>query len=359
MRLKNGSVAQRYLWGAKQDELLCENNEWMLGDHLNTIRAVVENGECVHKRLKYSAFGELLNEPDDEIAFAYTGKLFDAKTGLQWNINRWYDPKVGRWISEDPIGFEAKDANLVRYVGNEVVAEVDADGLKGKTIKKLYAIDGTCSGGCDDWVGYLSGNMVAPARTNVADFVRQRPVGVLAQRWHGPTQARNGSDAIAKMNDVVSTICSDYVSAANACDNLKIYLVGWSRGGVIAVQTARALGYIGCKNSATQSYLYPQIEWLGLFDPVNKTAHANWDNTVLPYNITSSSMAVKSNTTIYESLAIFPTITYGTSDFATFYKEDGSSTTHGDIGIGWNLPSGIASTVVLDWMKQKAVAHGL
>ena len=109
--------------------MLCENNEWMLGDHLNAVRAVVKNGECVHKRLKFSAFGELLNEPDDEIAFAYTGKLFDAKAQLQWNINRWYDPKVGRWISEDPIGFEAKDANLVRYVGNEVVGKKDMNGL--------------------------------------------------------------------------------------------------------------------------------------------------------------------------------------------------------------------------------------
>ncbi len=127
--LKAGKIVDRYLWGAKQDELLCENNEWMLGDHLNTVRAIVKNGECVHKRLKYNAFGELLNEPDDEIAFAYTGKLFDAKTGLQWNINRWYDPKVGRWISEDPIGFEGKDWNLVRYVKNRPTMSNDPLGL--------------------------------------------------------------------------------------------------------------------------------------------------------------------------------------------------------------------------------------
>ena len=129
MRLKNGSVAQRYLWGAKQDELLCENDSHVLCDHLSSVQKVVDGNGKVVSSLKYSAFGELLNEPDDEIAFAYTGKLFDAKTGLQWNINRWYDPKVGRWISEDPIGFEAKDANLVRYVGNEVVGKKDMNGL--------------------------------------------------------------------------------------------------------------------------------------------------------------------------------------------------------------------------------------
>ncbi len=117
--------------------------------------------------MKYNAFGELLDDPSDDFSFAYTGKLFDLATGLQWNVNRWYDPKVGRWISEDPIGFEAKDANLARYVGNSAVNQIDSNGLKGKTIKKVYAIDGTCSGGCDDWVGYISGKWgitLAPPR---------------------------------------------------------------------------------------------------------------------------------------------------------------------------------------------------
>jgi RHS repeat-associated protein len=52
------------------------------------------------------------------IAFAFTGRLFDATTGLQNNLHRWYDPTVGRWLSEDPIGFAGGDANLYRYVGN-------------------------------------------------------------------------------------------------------------------------------------------------------------------------------------------------------------------------------------------------
>jgi uncharacterized protein RhaS with RHS repeats len=44
-------------------------------------------------------------------------------------VNRWYDPGVGRWISEDPIGFAGGDANLVRYVGNFAVAAFDPSGL--------------------------------------------------------------------------------------------------------------------------------------------------------------------------------------------------------------------------------------
>jgi hypothetical protein len=36
----------------------------------------------------------------------------DEETRLQNNWNRWYDSRVGRWISEDPIGFWGTDVNL-------------------------------------------------------------------------------------------------------------------------------------------------------------------------------------------------------------------------------------------------------
>jgi RHS repeat-associated protein len=55
--------------------------------------------------------------------------MFDSETGLQNNLHRWYDPGTGRWISEDPIGFAAGDANLYRYVGNASTIYVDAMGL--------------------------------------------------------------------------------------------------------------------------------------------------------------------------------------------------------------------------------------
>jgi hypothetical protein len=42
-----------------------------------------------------------------------------------------YDPTVGRFLEEDPIGFEAGDANLYRYCGNGPVNAVDPRGLWG------------------------------------------------------------------------------------------------------------------------------------------------------------------------------------------------------------------------------------
>jgi uncharacterized protein RhaS with RHS repeats len=48
---------------------------------------------------------------------------------LKWPGARWFDPKLGRFISEDPIGFAAGDANLSRYVGNSSANANDPSGL--------------------------------------------------------------------------------------------------------------------------------------------------------------------------------------------------------------------------------------
>ncbi len=44
-----------------------------------------------------------------------------------------YDPTIGRWLSADPIGFEAGDVNLYRYCSNGVLSLVDPDGLAEQT----------------------------------------------------------------------------------------------------------------------------------------------------------------------------------------------------------------------------------
>ncbi len=68
----------------------------------------------VVNHLIYGTFGRVTaasNSAADSL-FLFTGRPFDPDTGLQNNLNRWYDPSVGRWLSEDPIGFTGGDGNL-------------------------------------------------------------------------------------------------------------------------------------------------------------------------------------------------------------------------------------------------------
>ena len=62
----------------------------------------------------------------------------DEPNGFYYMRARTYDPKVGSFISEDPIGFEGGTVNLYEYVGNNPVKKIDPSGLGG------------CGGG-DDW----------------------------------------------------------------------------------------------------------------------------------------------------------------------------------------------------------------
>jgi len=53
----------------------------------------------------------------------------NSNTRLYNNRARWYDPATGRFISEDPIGFAAGDANLYRYCGNSPTNATDPSGM--------------------------------------------------------------------------------------------------------------------------------------------------------------------------------------------------------------------------------------
>jgi RHS repeat-associated protein len=62
---------------------------------------------------------------------AFTGREWDPEAGLYYYRARYYDPKVGRFISEDPIGFSA-DVNFYAYVENDPVNRTDPWGLRAE-----------------------------------------------------------------------------------------------------------------------------------------------------------------------------------------------------------------------------------
>jgi RHS repeat-associated protein len=54
----------------------------------------------------------------------------DAETGLYYNMARYYDPKIGRYISSDPIGL-AGGLNTYGYAYNNPLRWTDPTGLMG------------------------------------------------------------------------------------------------------------------------------------------------------------------------------------------------------------------------------------
>jgi len=156
-------VDHRYMNGPAIDQVFADETGgngvlWYLSDTQNTVRDVAKFASTstgslatVRNHLEYNTFGNVTSADDPTTATvndgdrpglegtgnefspqrSYTGREPDPSTGLIYYRARWFDPRTGRFISEDPIGFAAGDANLSRYVGNSTPNAVDPSGLEG------------------------------------------------------------------------------------------------------------------------------------------------------------------------------------------------------------------------------------
>jgi RHS repeat-associated protein len=131
----SGTQTHRYLYGTQVDQVLAEERgttlTWILADHQGTVRTLINSAGVVQNQISYDSFGNINNQtnPTAAFRFGYTGRDFDTETGQYYYRSRYYDPKVGRFTSEDPIGFEAGDTNLSRYVFNSPTNFTDPSGL--------------------------------------------------------------------------------------------------------------------------------------------------------------------------------------------------------------------------------------
>jgi len=168
---------------------------WPLADHLGTVRDLAQYDAesamtAVVDHRQYDSFGNLVAAIDPatnqaaavDFLFGFTGRPFDSATGLQNNLNRWYDPTVGRWLSPDPLGLAAGDANLYRYCGNSPANGVDRSGLSKVTIiiKQGGKVIKTLRLSTEEAIRYLRNKTRNLAGRNIFANVRSRP-GQLAQ----------------------------------------------------------------------------------------------------------------------------------------------------------------------------------
>jgi len=146
---QNNTLKSRYLRGVVVDEIV---NAYLYGDNdqygtnltyhhdqINSVTALTDHTGAVSEQTSYSAFGEQTSQSGSSTTniLGYTGREHDAEANLIYYRARFYDPEVGRFISEDPLGFEA-GVNFYAYVQNNPVMFNDPMGLVD-TIYKVGA----------------------------------------------------------------------------------------------------------------------------------------------------------------------------------------------------------------------------
>ncbi len=127
----SSTVTTTYVNGTGIDDHLRQTNtatgvSYFLTDHLGTTAALTDATGNVVETLGYDSFGN--NTGSTRTRYTYTGRERDPDTGLLYYRARFYDPQLGRFISEDPIGF-AGGMNWYEYVGSNPVRRIDPTGL--------------------------------------------------------------------------------------------------------------------------------------------------------------------------------------------------------------------------------------
>ncbi len=98
-------------------------------DGIGSTTELLQGGNVVQDYV-YDAFGNIVSQTGTTTnPFTYTGREYDSESGLYYYRARYYDPDIGRFIQEDPIGF-AGGINYYIYANNNPIIFTDPSGLE-------------------------------------------------------------------------------------------------------------------------------------------------------------------------------------------------------------------------------------
>jgi RHS repeat-associated protein len=121
----SGNVLARYTQTLSFDDPLAElrsgTTTYYQADGTKSITSLTDAASTVAGTYAYDAFGNLSSSTGSLTnPFRYTGREFDSETGLYYYRTRYYDSGIGRFASEDSIGFKG-GVNFYPYVRNRPI----------------------------------------------------------------------------------------------------------------------------------------------------------------------------------------------------------------------------------------------
>jgi RHS repeat-associated protein len=130
---ENGTMQRKFVYGAGIDEpvaMYAVGSGWYYYhyDGLGSVAALSDSSGNIVEQCSYDVFGEPNCISGVGNPYKFTGREYDAETGLYYYRARYYSPELGRFLERDPVGY-LSDLNLYRYVKNNPLKWVDPLGL--------------------------------------------------------------------------------------------------------------------------------------------------------------------------------------------------------------------------------------
>lgn len=272
-----------------------------LHDHNGNISTLLEltSGDIIES-YRYSAFGEekILDQNGDSLLtssfsnpWRFSSKRVDEETGFINFGRRYYDPSTSRWITPDPLGFEA-GPNLYAYVLNSPLSHIDLYGLIGNNPQTrngtppislqtiYYGIRSLVSYGMKQLgsLVYMAGRHFVPIPI-MDGFVRA--IGTLLQ---GKLPTRE--TFIDREHSKVDTVGTKELSSGSSIGITTGILnsLDESKGSATTISTAAGGVRVYTGGNATHGTSFDLLEYFGqcwgvITNSIRKTASSLWSRT--------------------------------------------------------------------------------
>jgi len=147
-----GAVKAKYIYGIGTDEILKMTRSgqdfYYCRDGLGSVAQITDSNGQVIEKYTYDAYGNtvirnasgvLLSASPIGNTYGFTGRSLDYESGLYYYRARYYEPRLGRFLTPDPIGFGG-GSNFYAYCLNNPVNFIDPSGRDKEYLGSVIAV---------------------------------------------------------------------------------------------------------------------------------------------------------------------------------------------------------------------------
>lgn len=212
---ESDDLQREYVYGNYLDEVLlvkdavATKDYYYVHDHLYSPVALLEDDGDVIERYEYDAYGKrsiydasfnTRTSSNYDLAIAFTGQrldtLDDGDLEIMYYKNRYYDPEMGRFLTQDPIGY-ADGMNLYEYVSSRSIISVDPLGLMITECPVVGKLAGKLAGKLEDFVESITdhggpmGDITYPSYSEKDNVIRRPADAYFGFYFNGFELGRN------------------------------------------------------------------------------------------------------------------------------------------------------------------------